>query len=185
MVLFAYKVVMRQLKKTKPQMTDNKLNKEEKSTELVKYRDLILATIDYYIDFKIIQFKTDDFNSAEYYRQLKIQAEEHFRKGRLTKLKQWFRNLTEIQVECGDLKFNQYLKEKTKYEVDIFEAYFQRIEKVIEKGKITADNQFYEINNLVNQLCQIEPINKVKLDSLNKILADYEDKKSKNKKPNA
>lgn len=39
-------------------MTANKLNKEEKQAELEKYRDLVLATIDYYLDSKEMRIKT-------------------------------------------------------------------------------------------------------------------------------
>ena len=57
-----------------------------------------------------------------------------------------------MQVETGDLKFNKYLQDKTKYEIDIFKSYFQRVEKVTQKGKITTDNQFYDIGIMVDQL---------------------------------
>ena len=101
-------------------MADKKLNKDEKQEELVKYRDLVLATLDYYIDNKEMQIKTADFDSTEHYKGLKTQTAEHYQKGRLTRLKQWFRDLTEMQVETGDLKFNKYLQDKTKYNIDIF-----------------------------------------------------------------
>ena len=42
------------------------------------------------------------------------QIREHYQKGRLTRLKQWFRDLTEMQVETRDLKFNKYLQDLTK-----------------------------------------------------------------------
>lgn len=71
-------------------MIDNKLTKDEKQAELQKYRDLVLATLDYYLDNKVMQIKTADFDSTEHYKGLKIQTEEHFQKGRLTRLKQWF-----------------------------------------------------------------------------------------------
>jgi hypothetical protein len=160
-------------------MRDNKLNKEEKQAELEKYRDLVLATIDYYLDNKEMHIKTADFDSIEHYKGLKIQTEENFQKGRLTILKQWFRDLTEMQVETGDLKFNKYLQDKTKYDVDIFKSYFQQVEKVIEKGKITTDNQFYDINKMVDQLCQTEPVDNKKIEVLNSLLSDYEQRKSR------
>ena len=141
---------------------EGKLNKDEKQAELSKYRDLVLATIDYYLNSKGLQIKTADFDSQEHYKGIKIQTEEHYQKGRLTRLKQWFRDLTEMQVEMGDLKFNKYLQDKTKYDIDIFKSYFQRIDKVIEKGKITTDNQFYDINMMVDQLCQTEPVDNEK-----------------------
>ncbi len=164
-------------------MKEGKLNKDEKQAELSKYRDLVLATLDYYLDNKGLQIKTADFDTQEHYKGLKIQTEEHYQKGRLTRLKQWFRDLTEMQVETGDLKFNKYLQDKTKYDIDIFKSYFQRIDKVIEKGKITTDNQFYDINMMVDQLCQTEPVDNEKIGILNKLLSEYEQRKRR--KPTA
>jgi hypothetical protein len=164
-------------------MTDNKIKKDEKQAELLKYRNLVLATIDYYIDNKVMQIKTADFDSEEHYKGLKIQTEEHYQKGRLTRLKQWFRDLTEMQVETGDLKFNKYLQDKTKYDIDIFKSYFQRIDKVIAKGKITTDNQFYDINMMVDQLCQTEPADNERIEILNRLLSEYE--QGKTRKPTA
>lgn len=152
-------------------MTKNKLSKEEKQVELTKYRDLVLATLDYDIE--------TNFGSTHYYKGLKIQTEEQYQKGRLTRLKQWFRDLTEMYVETGDLKFNKYLQDKTKYDIDIFKSYFQRVEKIIEKGKITTDNQFYDINIMIDQLCQTEPVDNYKIEILNRLLSEYEQRKSK------
>jgi len=164
-------------------MNKGKLNKDEKQAELSKYRDLVLATLDYYIENKVMQIKSADFNSDEHYKGLKIQTEEHYQKGSLTRLKQWFRDLTEMQLETGDLKFNKYLQDKTKYDIDIFKSYFQRIDKVIEKGKITTVNQFYDINMIVDQLCQTEPVDNEKIGILNRLLSEYEQRKTR--KPTA
>lgn len=158
-----------------------KLNKEEKQDELEKYRNLVLATLDYYIENKVMQIKTADYDSTEHFKLLKLQTEENYQKGRLSRLKQWFRDMTEMQVETGDLKFNNYLQEKTKIDIDIFKSYFQRIDKIIEKGKITTDNQFYDIKILVDQLCQTQPIDTDRIENLNKLLNEYEQKKSRKK----
>ena len=167
-------------------MADKKRNKDEKQEELVKYRDLVVATLDYYIDNKEMQIKTADFDSTEHYKGLKTQTAEHYQKGRLTRLKQWFRDLTEMHVDTGDLKFNKYLQDKTKYNIDIFKSYFQRVDKIIEKGKITTDNQFYDINIMVDQLCQTEPIDNNKIEILNRLLSEYEQRKSRQtRKPTA
>jgi hypothetical protein len=160
-------------------LTTEKLNIAEKTLELIKYRDLVLATIDYYLDNQLIKIKSADFDSTEHFKSLKLQTQEHFTKGRLTRLKQWFRDMTEMQVETGDLKFNKYLRDRTQYDIDIFQSYFQRIDKIIEKGKITTDNQFYDINSLVNQLCQSEPVDKERIEKLNSLLLNYETRKSR------
>jgi hypothetical protein len=158
-----------------------KLNKEEKQAELEKYRNLVLATLNYYIENKVMQIKTADYDSTEHFKLLKLQTEENYHKGRLSRLKQWFRDMKEMQVETVDLKFNNYLQEKTKIDIDIFKSYFQRIDKIIEKGKITTDNQFYDIKILVDQLCQTQPIDTDRIENLNKLLNKYEQKKSRKK----
>lgn len=163
-------------------MPDNRINKDDKLSELSKYRDLVLATIDYYLDNKEMHRKTADFDSVAYYNFLKTKTDEHFKKGRLTKLKQWFRDLTEMQVEARNLKFNKYLQEKTSYNIDIFKSYFERVDKVIAKGKITSDNQFYDISIMVDSICQIEPVDNNKVSLLNKLLGDYEQQKSQKKR---
>ena len=165
-------------------MTKEKLNQDDKAAELKKYRDLVLATIDYYLDNNLMKIKTADFDSDEHNKSLKIQTEEHFQKGRLTKLKQWFRDLTEMQVETNDLKFNKYLQDKTHYEIDIFRSYFQRIDKIVIKGKITTDSQFYDVGIMVDQLCQTNPVDKEKIEILNRLLNAYENRQ-KRKKTNA
>jgi hypothetical protein len=150
-------------------MTDREQNINDKQAELQKYRDLILATLDYHLHNKEMQIKTADFDSQDYFKGLIIQTEEHFQKGRLTRLKQWFRDLTEMQIETGDLKFNKYLQDKTKYDIDIFKTYFQRVDKIIEKGKIMTDNQFYDLGIMVDQLCHIEPVDSQKIEILNRL----------------
>jgi hypothetical protein len=166
-------------------MPNKKPNKEEKVAELKKYRDLVIATFDYYIEIHSVNNKPGDVAWDEFFKQrkenyllLKKQTEEHFQKGRLTKLKQWFRDLTEMQIECRDLKFNKYLNEKTNYGIDIFTSYYERVDKVIAKGKITTDNQFYDLKIMIDQLCQSEPVDHVKIAAIDKLLFEYEQRKS-------
>ncbi len=162
-------------------MFKEKLNTDEKTSQLIKYRELVLATIDYYLDNQLMKIKSVDFDSTEHFKSLKLQTQELYKKGRLTRLKQLFRELTEMQIETGDLKFNKYLQDRTHSDIDIFKSYFQRIDKIIEKGKITTDHQFYDINSLVNQLCQSEPVDKERIEKLNGLLLNYEKRKSRQK----
>jgi hypothetical protein len=64
-------VVMRQLKRLKTMEIDNRLSDGNKQADLIKYHDLVLATIDYYLDNKEMQIKTADFDSIEHYNKLK------------------------------------------------------------------------------------------------------------------
>ena len=166
-------------KKIEKLKSDKNTIAEEKRVELEKYKELVIATIDYHILNKLIQLKTTDFDSDQYFEGLKEQALEHFDKGRLSKLKQWFRDLTEMQIETRDFGFNQYLREKTDYDINIFQSFKKKLEKVIDKGKITTDNQFHDINMFVDQLSQTEPLDNQRIAKLNNLLLDYEQRKIK------
>ncbi len=160
-------------------MSKNKISVEEKYNDLIKFRDLVLATLDYYLETPSMRAKSDDFDSNEHFELLKKQTLEHFNKGRLTTLKQWFRDLTEMEVESRNLEFNKYLQNKTKYDVDIFEDYFKRVCKIVVKGKITTDNQFYDIQSMVDRLCHKQPVDNERISILNKLLSDYEQRRIK------
>jgi hypothetical protein len=148
-----------------------------KSEELAKYRDLVLATLDYYIENKLLEIKTPDFDSTLHFQSLKAQTTEHFAKGRLTKLKQWFHDMSEMQIETRDLNFNTYLRNKTGLNINIFQDYYERINKIVEEGKIRTDNQFNDVKNLVDHLCQTYPLDYKQIDILNRLIRDYEQKK--------
>jgi hypothetical protein len=160
-------------------LAKDKISNEDKNAELAKYRDLVTATLDYLIDNYVNGMKTADFDPIANFESLKEQTTEHFRKGRLSKLKQWFHDLTEPRREIGDLKFNAYLKIKTGQDINIFQDFYARVEKIDAKGKITTDNQFYDVSSMVDHLSQLIPTDNDKLKRLNNLLADYEQRRTK------
>ncbi|MCA6369714.1 MAG: hypothetical protein IM618_22030 [Cytophagales bacterium] len=165
-------------------MTKDKISNADKDVELARYRDLVTATLDYLIGNREFQIKTEDFDSDTHYKKLKEQTTEHFQKGRLTKLKQWFRDLTETQRETGDFKFSNYLKTKTGQDIDIFQDYYDRVDKIIAKGKISTDKQFHDVNSMVDLLSQAVPVDSERLTMLNKLLADSEQRRTKKQQKN-
>ena len=142
-----------------------------KEFELKKYRDLVLATLDYYI----VHLAFNNEMKDEYIR-LKTQAEVYYSKGKLTTLKNWFKDLTLDFIEDRDFGFNEYLIKTTNYDIDIFESYFKRIEKIIEKDQIKTDSQFYELKNYVDYLIQNNNSDKVLIQRINEILLRFESK---------
>jgi hypothetical protein len=160
-------------------MAKETITPEEKVKQLELYRDLNLAALDYTLEKMDPLSKTETFDPFEHLTNLKDDVTEHFQKGRLSKLKQWFRDFTEMPLETKDFNFNRYIKNKTGHDIDIFENFRKRLEKTIEKGKITTDNQYYDVNMLINDLCQTKPVDDAKIKVLNKLISDYENKKVK------
>ena len=153
------------------------MNNEETMAELTKYKELVIATLNYCLNSKEFCIKTIDFDSDEYYKSLKIKTNEYYTKGKLTKLKQWFHYLTEVFVESTDFAFCAYLKEATGHDVDILNSFHKRVDAIIEKGVITTDRQFYDLSTMVNHISQRMPLNKAKVELLNRLLNSYEQKK--------
>lgn len=155
---------------------------EDKQAELIKTRDILLATLDYTIElYNKSDQKLEGFNPEGNLKELKAQVEEHFQKGRLTKLKQWLRDFTEMPREVGDLTFTTFIKNRTGYDFDISSPFNKSIEKIIEKGKITTENQYRDVNSMVDFLCQTEPVDKKKIGVLNKLLLNFEKRLNKRK----
>ena len=152
------------------------MTKEEKHKELEKYRDLNLATLDYYIESPLLKIKTDDFDSDQHYKSLKPVVEENFQKGRLTRLKQWFRDLTEMMVENEDFEFNEFIKNRTGYIVDINSKFIKRIERIIKREKIKTEEEYRDILIMVDNLSQQQTLEKPKLDLLNSMLLEFDNR---------
>ena len=151
-----------------------------KDEELKKYRALVLAAVDYQIELLQSQ-PIHGFDIAPEFEKDKLQAEEHFSKARPPILKNCYRDIAEGIREQRQFKFNLFVKERTGYTIDIFKEHFERAEKVIAKGKITSDNQYYDINSMIDYLIQLEPVDKEKINTLNNLLLAYEQKKRKSR----
>ena len=156
---------------------ETKLTKQEKQNELKKYRDLTLATLDYYIESPTMKFKTADFDSEHHYGKLKIQVEEHFQHGRLTRLKQWFQDLTEMPRETGDYKFNEFVTERTGHEINLHQKFDQRISKILDRHKIKTANEYRDVLTKVDYLCHSKSTDQTLIEQLNTMLTDFEKKK--------
>jgi len=157
---------------------------EEKQKELKRNRDILIAALDYSIDrFRTANLRFGEYDPIAHFEQLKQQTEEHYRQGRLTRLKQWLRDMTEEPRETIDLSFGRYIKEKTGHDIDIFGNFQKRIDKIIERKRIKTENEYRDVLAMVDNLCQRTPVDEHKIDILNNLLIDFDDKISRTKTP--
>ena len=147
----------------------------DKHTELEKYRDLNLATLDYLSES--IKITTNDFYSSQYYQKLKVEVNESFTKGRLSKLKQWFRYLTEMPLETEDLKFSDFINRRTGNEINLDERFEKRISKILDQGEIKTAIDYHDVITKVDYLTQRESVDQTLIDQMNSLLIDFEKKK--------
>jgi hypothetical protein len=158
------------------------MKSDNKLIELKKTRDILLATVDYYIDlYSNLKNKDKFLPIIDHFRKIRNQTNEHFEKGRSVKLKQWLKDLTEMPRETNDFNYVLYIKQKTGYDFNIFEDFEKRVNKILEKSKISTDNQYREVLSKVDSLCQTDPRDEEKIKSINELLIEY-DKVKLNKK---
>ena len=156
-------------------LNNRKMTNPDKHTELEKYRDLNLATLEYLS--KTMKIETNDFNTSLYHQKLKIEVNECFTKGRLSKLKQWFRDLTEMPQETKDLEFSDFIEERTGHRVNLHERFENRISMILDQGRIKTENDYQDVLTKVDYLNQKESSNQTLIDQLNSLLIDFEKKK--------
>lgn len=154
------------------------MNPEEKNFELKKYRNILLATIDYQLEKVAGSFIDDGFDPvADHYLNQKQKAEMDCLDGKLDKLKQEFQNITNSLVQRGDLNFDKYIKEKTGYETNIFEDLQLRVEQIIRQKEIKDQDQYKDVLALLSISEQISTEQK-KIKVLNNLLDNFVDKRS-------
>ncbi len=156
-------------------MSPTKLTKEEKAIELERVKTILLATLDYHLqtDEKII---TEDFNSDKHFEDLKMETLQKFQKGQLSTLKQWLRDFTEKPRETRDFEYVKYIKETTGIDFDIFEAFKNRIDKIIARRRITSAPQYYDAMEMINYLCLTQSEDTATATLLDELIHQFENK---------
>ncbi|MBK8503179.1 MAG: hypothetical protein IPL46_13750 [Saprospiraceae bacterium] len=147
---------------------------EQKGSELEKYRNLVQASLDYFIQSPVMRIKTDDFDSLEHWKSMKLIAEENYKKGRLGRLKQWYKDLTDVPRETEDQNFEKFIFTHTGYIISLNREREREIKGIEKRGLIRNDDEFRTIMDLVNSLCQEKNIDIRRIEVLNSILGEYE-----------
>lgn len=157
---------------------------EQKQLDLEKYHTIVLATIDYLKESLERSFIFDGIDSvAEYYHEQKIQTEKNFEQRRLDRLQKRLISLTKGLLHKVDLNFSTYIKEKTGYEVDIFDDLRKRTEVIITQGKISNQKDLNDVSNALELYKQI--LNEEeKVKKLEDLIVKHADDQSISKTPN-
>jgi hypothetical protein len=127
------------------------LTPDQKQTELKKYRAILSATIDYLISKHAGSFVVDNEDFiGDSYQQQKLQTEKYFNQRRLDRLKQQFLRLTKGLQNQPDLTFGNYIKEKTGYDMDIFEDVRKRVDAIVEQNKINNEKELGDVDTMLH-----------------------------------
>jgi hypothetical protein len=149
------------------------LRPEEKQTELNKYRNLVFATIDYFLERYFTDVKPDELAAiVGYYKQQKLQIEKYYTQRRLDRLQQRFRVLIKVIQNRVDLDFATYIKEKAGCDVDIFDELRNRTEIIIKQKEIRNQKELNDVGTTL-RLYQQTSVAPDKIDLLKNLLIDF------------
>jgi hypothetical protein len=126
---------------------------EEKQIELQRNREILLATIDYFILKHGDSFVLDNqSHKREYYEQQKAQVDKYYKQRRLDKLQQKLASLTKSIENSIDLTFSTYIKKRTGYDIDIFDKLKKRVDQILTKNKIENSKEENDIGTMLHYL---------------------------------
>ena len=146
---------------------------EQKQKSIEKYHAIVLATLAYLEQRFGQSMIYDDISLiAEYYQEQKIQTEKNFKQRRLDRLQQRFKSLTKSLQNAVDLSFSSYIKEKTGYDIDIFEDLLRRIDIILKQKEIRNQQNLNDIS-IALQLYQQSSKKEHDIEKLNLLLRRY------------
>ena len=126
------------------------MTREQKQTELQRHRTILLATLDYLEQHFGGSFVVDEVDFiAEYYQQQKLQTEKYFKQRRLDRLQQQLARLIKGLQSGKGLDFTLYIKEKSGYDIDIFEDLKKRVAAIIAQNEIRSQKELSDINQML------------------------------------
>jgi hypothetical protein len=154
----------------------------ENQSELQRYRDILLATFEYHLKKTAARVKVDQLDPDAYFFQLmRQQTEKHYKQGRLKSLQKRFHEMTTMPRLTGDMEFGKFIKEKTGYDIDIFENLQSRI-AIISQKKIKTEKEYHDVVAMIS-LCQQDPGCGEKIDRLSNLRNDFQETQVNRKSP--
>lgn len=124
---------------------------DQKQSELDRYRAIILAALEYkYVKERDLLILDHMDYALKHYEQEKKKIEKYYQQGKLNKLQQSLTELTTILKFQVDINFSAYVKEKTGYDIDLFEGLFERVEAIIARNKICNEEEGQEISIMLS-----------------------------------
>lgn len=151
---------------------------EQKQSELQRHRAIILATLDYLEDRLGGSIVFDQYDPAtEYYLQQKIQTEKYFKQRRLDRLQQRLASLTKGMQNSAALPYTAYLKEKTGYDIDIFEDLRKRVDAIVAQNEICSQKELNDVYTLL-QYYQKADADEKGVETLKTLISDYSKRSS-------
>jgi hypothetical protein len=151
----------------------------EKQVQLEKYLAITLAAIDFNSEREIGSMVYDGHDPMiGIYEWQRNQVRSFFAQRRLDHLERKFHSYTRWMSSNGDVTFNDYVKERTGYTIDINALLREDVEPILDRGIIDNEAEHHKVSSLLHVLAKSET-DKELFHKLGLLLLEY----AKTKKP--
>ena len=126
---------------------------QQNKESLQQYYEIVCATIDYLIAKHGGSFVTgnEDF-IITHYEQQRAAIQNDYTHGRLAKLQQRLAQLTKALAGSTDLQYGDFIKEKTGYNIDIFEDLRKRVNPIVTQNKISSKKELDDVASFLQYM---------------------------------
>lgn len=146
---------------------------EQKQSELLRHHEILLATMDYFISIHGASFVLDNENHIrDHYERQKNQIDKYYKQLRLDRLQQKLASITTGLQNRADLAYAPYIKQKTGYDIDIFEDLRKRFGVIIEQNEIRNQAELNEVASMLHFFQETSAEGK-EVEILRKLISNY------------
>lgn len=142
------------------------------------------AISDYYVEFTLNNLNQDEkFRSVQLdlmlpkFTSYRSDSEKYHSEGKLKKLQGIYKGIEQEAAE--NIFLEQFVFEKTGIKLGIHERYYNKLNKIIERGKLKNQNEYHMIIDQINILCQLKERDGKMIDNLNKLIIEFEKRYAK------
>lgn len=139
------------------------------------------AMSDYYVDFTLNNLNPDEnFRSVQLdlmlpiFKSYRSDSEKYHSEGKLKKLQGIYKGIEQEVAE--NIILEQFIFEKTGIKLGMCERYYNKLNKIIERGKLKNKTEYHMIMDQINTLCQLRERDDKMIDNLNKLITEFERK---------
>ncbi len=144
--------------------------------ELDYYYKIIIASLEFDLAQEIAENSALVQLSEISLKEHSITASNYLEKGQLSKLKKMWGDFFEpIREQDQIAEFDRYLKNKYNLSImPLLEKFIQRCKKIIEKGKVTSDSQYYALRSYLDMIEADDATDVELIEKIDEILDSYE-----------
>ena len=144
-------------------------------SEIEYYYKITTASLDYAlskadsIDLSYVQ------SWKESKQEIKLKAQSYLDKKQLSKLKKMWSDLFEAIRETDEIgEFERYLQNNYGLSIlPLLDSFIKRCQKIIERGKVTSDSQYYALRSYLDMIESEESTDIKTIQRIDEILDSY------------